>query len=503
MFNIIHSGILDHVTAQYDSGSIGNKRQREQLRNTMRNQGHTTEQIALEMVRQWRFRPRQAWRHAHGLTQEEVATRYNQLLDGGQAPMSGKRISDYETWPAAGVKPSIAALSVLATVYGASVSQLVDQQDRDALSPHERVAVEPQAGLLRIDRPATVPTPRQSARELFNVVSTESARHAEEKQANVLAEATLESITADVERLAREHMYIEPSFILTDIIQTRDRINRLLARRQYPQQTTQLYYLASIIALVLADIAMGYGFTQSALQQIRAGSTYAEIIGHDSLRMWNRLWQSLVSRDYNRPEYALDIAKSAIPFATEPIAKASLYGSIALLSAWTVGPDEARAALAIAADANEKAARNSELSDEIGGIFARPHARFLQLSTRTHFALGDFPRAERDAKEAVQFYADTDLPEKFRAVGSQSSVQISLGQARLLRDDIEGATEALRPVLDLPPWRRFDWLSGLLNEFQTSLQSHRSSTSQQGQQLSQEITEFFRTTAVDSYTKSG
>jgi hypothetical protein len=44
----------------------GSKAQRDHLRRTMREDGCTLDQIAIEMMVRWGFRPRQAWRHAHG-----------------------------------------------------------------------------------------------------------------------------------------------------------------------------------------------------------------------------------------------------------------------------------------------------------------------------------------------------------------------------------------------------------------------------------------------------
>lgn len=123
------------------SGGTGSKAQRDQLRRTMREDGCTLDQIAIEMMTRWGFRPRQAWRHAHGLTQDEVAAQYNRLLDDSRAPMTGKRISDYETWPHGGVKPTVAALSILAKAFGTSSSRLIDQDDRKVLTKHERVVL--------------------------------------------------------------------------------------------------------------------------------------------------------------------------------------------------------------------------------------------------------------------------------------------------------------------------------------------------------------------------
>src|SRR5262245_27460162 len=97
--------------------ATGTKTQRDQLRATLRDQGCTLGQIAAEMSRQFGFRARQAWRHAHGWTQSEAAAAYNRLLNNDQAPMTAKRISDYEAWPHAGKKPTINALAMLARAY--------------------------------------------------------------------------------------------------------------------------------------------------------------------------------------------------------------------------------------------------------------------------------------------------------------------------------------------------------------------------------------------------
>lgn len=103
---------------------------------------HTYEEIAAELALRWGFRRRQAWRQAYGWTQEHVAALYNQQLDNGQAPMTGKRISDYENWPHSGKKPTPETLSVLAKIYATSASKLVDHYDRQKMDADERIALE-------------------------------------------------------------------------------------------------------------------------------------------------------------------------------------------------------------------------------------------------------------------------------------------------------------------------------------------------------------------------
>lgn len=107
----------------------------------MQREAFSMEQIAGEFAVRWGFRPRQAWRHARGMTQDEVAAEYNALIGDPRAPMSGKRISDFEAWPVGGVKPTLHTLSVLAQLYGTQPYRLVDFADYEAMNRTERVAL--------------------------------------------------------------------------------------------------------------------------------------------------------------------------------------------------------------------------------------------------------------------------------------------------------------------------------------------------------------------------
>ncbi|MFX0574755.1 helix-turn-helix domain-containing protein, partial [Nocardia nepalensis] len=107
----------------------------------MQREDFSLEQIVVEFAVRWGFRPRQAWRHGHGMTQDEVAAEYNALIGDPQAPMSGKRISDFEAWPMGGVKPTLHTLSVLAQLFGTQPHLLVDFADYEAMTRTERVAL--------------------------------------------------------------------------------------------------------------------------------------------------------------------------------------------------------------------------------------------------------------------------------------------------------------------------------------------------------------------------
>lgn len=111
--------------------------------------GCTPAEVADELQRQFRFRPREALRHAHGWTQNEVAARFAHVAAraAGRRPMrapavteeAGTRIGEYERWPAGGRQPSVYVLVVLAQVYATTVHRLLDAQDWQALPVRDRI----------------------------------------------------------------------------------------------------------------------------------------------------------------------------------------------------------------------------------------------------------------------------------------------------------------------------------------------------------------------------
>lgn len=148
-------------------GKAGSKAERDSLRQEMLVGGCSLELIATEMERRWGFRPREAYRHAHGWSQDEVAARFTEVADrlggdrGGdarsmpaQAPMIGTRIGEYERWPHAGRRPSPYVLTVLAAVLGTTVERLLDYDDHRKMPDQERTVLA--AVLAAANPPATL-----------------------------------------------------------------------------------------------------------------------------------------------------------------------------------------------------------------------------------------------------------------------------------------------------------------------------------------------------------
>jgi 8-oxo-dGTP pyrophosphatase MutT (NUDIX family) len=108
------------------------RREAEQLRR----QGMTYTEIAVSWQQRHGLNPRVAFRLAHGLTQAQVAERWNELWPDPDKPKTAKHISYWEIWPEpAGRAPSLDTLNKLAFIYRCRASDLLGGEDHSYLDP--------------------------------------------------------------------------------------------------------------------------------------------------------------------------------------------------------------------------------------------------------------------------------------------------------------------------------------------------------------------------------
>jgi hypothetical protein len=123
------------------------------LREKMRALGMSHRQIAVEFARRYQMRSRAAWRNAHGWSQTEAAEQVSTYAaraglgpDATTVTMTGPHLSEYENWPGerpgpAGRRPTPHLLSLLASVYGCTVHDLLDVADYEHMPPADRIIV--------------------------------------------------------------------------------------------------------------------------------------------------------------------------------------------------------------------------------------------------------------------------------------------------------------------------------------------------------------------------
>ena len=137
------------------AGRKGFKAGLDALRDRMLSLGFPYGEIAAEIGRRYRARPREAYRLAWGLSLERAAARFNDRAaradaeTEARASLTGSRLSEWEQWPRTGRKPSVYALCMLAEIYETDVLCLLDLADHESLPQQDRLV------LLRRPRAAT------------------------------------------------------------------------------------------------------------------------------------------------------------------------------------------------------------------------------------------------------------------------------------------------------------------------------------------------------------
>ena len=137
------------------AGRKGFKAELDALRDRMRSLGFPHDEIAAEIGRRYRARPREAYRLAWGWTLEQAAARFNDRAaradadPEARASLTASRLSEYEHWPRTARRPSVYVLYTLAETYETDVLCLLDLADHESLPQQDRLV------LLRRPRAAT------------------------------------------------------------------------------------------------------------------------------------------------------------------------------------------------------------------------------------------------------------------------------------------------------------------------------------------------------------
>lgn len=324
------------------------------------------DQIAEEMQRRFGDSPLAAFRHALGLSQADVAARWDTICAlPGEAMMTGTRISAYERYPAAGSKrPMAGVLTVFAEIYATTPRRLISPAQYAQLPAQERLlldriehtaAKEIGAELVVQDtsrqpispeaRRQSVATPNlrshsaacgrgelfdadtpqhMSERALIMTAAHESSAHAGWAETTNVGETTLEQLDADAFRIANDYVHAPPMPMALDMLRVRRRVYRLLEGHQKPADTAHLYLLAGTLCGLLANASTDLGYHDAAAEQARAAWAYAEIIGHNGLRAWTRGMQALIEYWSERPRQATRLAQGAQRYADSTTAKVRL-----------------------------------------------------------------------------------------------------------------------------------------------------------------------------------
>ncbi|MDF5751098.1 hypothetical protein [Spongiactinospora sp. TRM90649] len=264
-----------------------------------------------------------------------------------------------------------------------------------------------------------------------------------------VGQETIDQLRAEIARLAQAYPRQPLPTVLFDLSEVQDVAFRLLEGRQRPDQSKEMYLLAGVVSGMLAKASHDMGDPHSALTQARASFVCADNAGHDGLRAWTRGLQSLICYWAGWPQEAARYAAGGAEFARRTSGTASVWLPAQEGRALAVLGDREGALAAIQRAKDAREAAGADDLDDLGGIMTFPGPRQIYYTADTLTWLpGDEQRADQTAAEALAAYEAADPAD--RAFGDEAGARADQALARVQMSDLDGAAEALRPVLDLP-----------------------------------------------------
>jgi len=412
-------------------------------------------------------------------THEEHVVEFNRLAArlGERATLS---VRQFERWLVGELNtlPRPTARRVAEALWGKPIHELLG----------------PLAGTPPLAKPE-VEAPLATINEWVSRTGHASRDHAAMAAAGGVDHATLEQLHAEVHRLAHAYASTPPLLLLADLMRTRDLAYELQAHTRRPGQLTELLLVTGQVCGLAATTAFDIGQRHAAEDHARAAWTYAEMIDHYPLRAWSRSVQATIAFWSDQPKRGLEYVASGLRFISTGPAAARLQAIGARAWGMLGATEEARQALHVAADVRGHAAVD-ELND-IGGEFSFNPARHALCAGAVYLELGDGSAAASAATEALHLYQNTPVGQRRWAV--EYGARMDLATAFALRDDLEGAEEALVPTLELDRGRRTARLAQRLTALRSAVEQSRFAGSPIGRRITGNVSEFI----AGSLTHSG
>ncbi len=257
-----------------------------------------------------------------------------------------------------------------------------------------------------------------------------------------VGELTVEQLHADIERVCRQYLRVPTKGLFLRTRAIRDRAFELLAGRQSPAQTRDLYTAAGWALTILGWMSVDLGRPDLAENHTRTAWACAEAADHGDLRAWVRATQHTAAfwqDDFTR---AAEYAESGLRHAVGS-SKLFLSSALAVDLARAGRIDQARTALADAQRISIPAG-----GAELFGFLLCTPARAEGLWSDAHLALGQARETLACAEHSTALFERA--PEAKRNAGAERMIRLQQVKAHLELGQLDGALESLTPILDTP-----------------------------------------------------
>jgi hypothetical protein len=441
-------------------------------------------------------------------THTEIVERFERLAreQGEDATLSLRTL---RRWIAGEVRtePRPSQRRVARLFWGYSMSDLLSPPRSAALGP-TAASARPEAGIALIQSTALTPddigTPTDERGRSATTVERQvamatrrAARFGTFAEIDNVGPEGIAQLQDDVVHLANAYIIDPLSSIMGDLVDEQETIFRLLEGRQKPTLGRDLYMLAGVVSGLIAKASQDLGRFHDAMTHARTLYVCADNADHPGLRAWARGLQSLIAYWAGRPQEAVRYARSGTDLAQGVTGSVATWLPALEARAWALmnNGDEASQALGRATD--RRAAHRADELDAIGGLLSFPLAKQRYYAAGTYVSLDtqdDRERAESEAMAALDLY-EQGRPED-RSFSDEAGARAELALARVNAGQVDGAHEALAPVLALQPERRIGGIVTSAARVQHALRNRRFVDSPVARSLTEEIEMFCRVPAA-------
>ncbi|MFD4830871.1 hypothetical protein ACFWPV_13610 [Streptomyces uncialis] len=283
------------------------------------------------------------------------------------------------------------------------------------------------------------------------MTARDAAAHAGEAASLSLPDMTLDQLDDDVMALAQSYGRTSPVELYVRAKDLLGVAQAFLERTQVPRQRTRAYLAAGQSAALLSAASFDLGSLSAAVQLARTAALYGQVIEYGPLQAY--AYGALAVRAYwgGRPAEAVRLVRTAQAFSG--LGDTALTRlSVIEARAYAHLRNRAATERAIGQVSDHATGARDDLHDEVSGEFGFPPERVAMSNATTYLLVRDAAGAEEAANSALTLMGAKPAAQRSLLVSTQASVD--LARARLLRRDLEGAQEALEPVLGIPvEWR--------------------------------------------------
>ncbi|KJS63538.1 hypothetical protein [Streptomyces rubellomurinus] len=392
-----------------------------------------------------------------------------ELLDAGARNLTVSE-SQYRRWTAGRVQtlPGPDACRVLEYMFGIDVATLFGPP------------------------PSDLPAPAFNLEDEIDMTARDAQSEAGAAAAASISDIALDQLRDDVATLAREYVTTPTYVVFQKAKEMRESAEANRERTQVPAQQQELLIVAGQACALLATAAFDLGSLDGARRLSRSAALYGEAARFDPLRAFAGGTLAYIAYFSGRPAEGVRVARAARAFTGLGDVARRRLAAIEARAFGHLG-DIASAQRALDASTADGSGRRDDLHDEVGGEFGFSPERLAMSNASTCLLIGDGDRAERIAVQALDLARSR--PSATRSVRVVGGAGADLAAARLLRDDLDGAAQALEAMWLVPKEQRATGLLARAARVRSGLSSSRYSQAVLAAELGERIEDFTRQSA--------